>query len=54
MKAYTKPTAEVIKLHIENSVALVIASNPDANTVSGTTDARWTRRRMWDEEEEEQ
>ena len=53
MKTYTKPTAEVIKLHIENSVALVIASNPDANTVSGTTDARWSRRRTWLDNEEE-
>ena len=53
MKTYIKPTAEVIKLHIEHEVALVIGSNKGGKTVSGV-DAGWTRRRMWDEEEEEQ
>ena len=48
MKTYIKPQSQTIKLHTERIIAESVKFDKDT-----TTRSNWTRRRMWDEEEEQ-
>jgi len=50
-KIYQQPTAQVIKLHVKES--LLLGSLNDNTVNEGEFGLVFTRRRMWEEEEED-